>query len=82
MLIFDGADAFPCSRCDRLITRFPQAGDAVEALRRYSSALSRTPDDHLLHSNRSMALAKLGRWGESEQVCVSFSIFLQTASRG
>lgn len=45
-----------------------QAGDAVEALRRYSAALSLTPDDHLLHSNRSMALAKLGRWSESEQV--------------
>eukprot|EP00752_Nemacystus_decipiens_P011698 g10381.t1 len=44
-----------------------KAGDAVEALRRYSSALSHTPDDHLLHSNRSMALAKLGRWSESEQ---------------
>ncbi|CAN0126849.1 unnamed protein product, partial [Hapterophycus canaliculatus] len=42
-----------------------QAGDAVEALRRYASALSHAPDDHLLHSNRAMALGKLGRWNES-----------------
>lgn len=58
-----------------------QAGDAVEALRRYSSALSHTPDDHLLHSNRSMALAKLGRWSKSEQVRV-LCVLLPTPSGG
>lgn len=45
-----------------------QAGDLEEALRRYSSALTYSPGDHLLHSNRSMALAKVGRWRESEEV--------------
>lgn len=54
--------------CVFFVSLFNQAGNAVEALRRYSVAVALNPDDHLLHSNRSMALAALHRWKESEEV--------------
>ncbi|CAM9580546.1 unnamed protein product [Choristocarpus tenellus] len=44
-----------------------KSGDLRRALQHYTKAIELTPSDHILYSNRSMALGSLGMWQESEQ---------------
>jgi len=42
-----------------------ESGDFEEAIRKYTEAIALDPDNHVLYSNRSAALTKIGRYLEA-----------------
>ena len=55
------------------------AGDDARAIRSYGEALSLSPSDPILYSNRSALLARLGRWKEASLKLILFILPISRA---